>query len=274
MIGFSHSKCVKCGLCLGECLGGILEKDADGFPVLNRKNARYCIGCGHCFAVCPKGAVIFRGRTADEAKDAGALPQPEEMANLLRQRRSVRKYKPEAISAEKMANLKTILNWMPTGCNDHRLVFSIVEDREVMEAIRAKVSARLKILVKTGILRLVFPPSKRYLEPILNGEDVIFRGAPHLIAASTPVFAPCSTWDAKIALAYFDTYAQSLGLGTCWCGFGVWAFRMIPSLRKMLKQPHFYRLDAMMLFGEPAVSYPRATVPEPFKINIIQKKNG
>ena len=199
MIRFDREKCVKCGLCLGECMGGILETDAEGYPVLSAENGRHCIGCGHCFAVCPDGAVVFSGRTAESAVPNGPLPEPERMANLLRQRRSVRKYSTQAVPQETMTKLKDILNWSPTGCNDHRLVFSIVEDPEVMTVIRRKVSERLRLLVRTGILRLVFPPSKRYLEPILNGEDVIFRGAPHLIAASTPVSAPCSSWDAKIA---------------------------------------------------------------------------
>lgn len=262
---FDHSKCTRCGLCLGECLGGILLKNADGFPELSPKNAKYCIGCGHCFAVCPAGAVSFHGRLPEQAPALGRIPSADEMVNLLRQRRSCRHYQPQAISAEKMNKLKECLAYAPTGCNDHRLIFSIVEDKQTMDQVRELVSKRLTALSKTKILNVLFPPSKRYFSEIRNGTDVIFRGAPHLIAASTPVFAPCSTWDAKIALTYFDTLAQSLGLGTCWCGFGVWTFRLTPSLRKHLHLPHFYRIDAMMLFGEPSIRYARSTLPDPVR---------
>ncbi|MBR3707422.1 MAG: nitroreductase, partial [Lentisphaeria bacterium] len=65
---------------------------------------------------------------------------------------------------------------------------------------------------------------------------------------------------------------QSLGLGTCWCGFGVWAYRLIPSLRRKLKLPFFYKVDAMMLFGEPAIQYARPTAPEPMRIDPIRFK--
>lgn len=200
----------------------------------------------------------------------GKLPAADEMVNLLRQRRSVRSYQPQAIAPEKMAQLKDILAWSPTGCNNHRLIFSIVEDQAVMDEIRAKVTKRLQFLMKSGIAQLMFPPSKRYFHDIMNGTDMIFRGAPHLIIASTPKNAPCADWDAKIALSYFDTLAQSLGLGTCWCGFAVYAFRLMPSLKKKLNLPRGYRIDAAMIFGEPAVQYTRTTMPMPFRIDRIQ----
>lgn len=269
-IKFDHKKCVRCGLCLKDCLGGILEKDAEGYPLLSAENGRYCIRCGHCYAICPAGAVTFNDQSADMAVKTGKLPVSDEVENMLRQRRSVRSYQPQAIAPEKMSRLKNILNWMPTGCNDHRLIFSIVEDQEVMDEIRSKVTQRLQLMMKLHIPQIVFPPSKRYFHEIMNGTDVIFRGAPHLIIASTPKKAPCADWDAKIALTYFDTLAQSLGLGTCWCGFAVYAFKLMPSLKKKLKLPRGYRIDAAMLFGEPAVQYARPSVPESFRIDRIQ----
>lgn len=269
MIAFDHAKCLRCGVCLRDCMGGILTKDEAGYPVLTPAREKYCIACGHCYAVCPAGAVTFHGRTAEQASASGPLPDSALVANLLRQRRSCRHYKTEPVSREKLDRLKEILNYSPTGCNDHRLIFSLVEDPAVMDMIRGRVLKRLKTMMKLGVIQLLFPPSRRYFADIMNGADMIFRGAPHLIAVSTPVFAPCSTWDAKIALSYFDTYAQSMGLGTCWCGFGVWAFRMMPGLRRMLKLPWFYRLDAMMIFGEPDIRYARPVTPDPFRVDVI-----
>ena len=269
-ISFDHQKCVRCRLCLRDCLGAVLQIDSDGYPVLTPEHEKYCIRCGHCFAICPQGAVVFNGRSGFDVPSNGALPEPEKMANLLRQRRSVRFYQPHNIAADKMEALKNILVWSPTGCNDHRLIFSIVEEKTVLDEIRLIVAERLKKLLKTGLLQLIFPPSKRYFSSIMNGTDVIFRGAPHLIAVSTPKNAPCVNWDAKIALSYFDTYAQALGLGTCWCGFAVYAFRLIPSLRKKLNLPKGYKIDAVMLFGEADVQYCRPTSPDPFRIDTIR----
>ena len=269
MIIFEKEKCSRCGLCMRDCLGGTIVRDEAGYPTIPKPE--FCIDCGHCYAICPQGAVNFHGRSAEGTFNS-PLPLPEQMEALLKQRRSCRFYKPDPIAPEKMKKLKEILHYSPTGCNDHRLIFSIAEDPAEMEAVRSLVSKRLKTFIKTGIPGLILPASKRYFSLIDEGYDVIFRGAPHFVLVSTPSFAPCSGWDAKIALSYFDTYAQSLGLGTCWCGFGVWAYRLIPSLRRKLKLPFFYKVDAMMLFGEPAVTYQRPTAPEPMRIDPIRFK--
>ena len=163
VIQIDTRKCSRCGTCLRDCLGGILQKNSEGFPVLTPENEKYCIRCGHCFAVCPHDAVLFHGRSSTSVPPNGALPEAEKMANLLRQRRSVRFYQPYNIDEQKMADLKHILAWSPTGCNDHRLIFSIVEDKKVLDEIRTTVNNRLKLFMKLGLLQLVFPPSKRYL---------------------------------------------------------------------------------------------------------------
>ena len=58
--------------------------------------------------------------------------------------------------------------------------------------------------------------------------------------------APCRKQDPFIALSYFELYANALGLGTLWCGIAD---------------------GAIMLFGEPEVKFPRATMQEPYGIS-------
>ena len=108
----------------------------------------------------------------------------------------------------------------------------------------------------------------RFLDAIKNGEDVIYRGAPHMIVAATPKNAPCAEADPWIALSYFDLLVQSYGLGSCWCGFAVHAFKWNRTLRKRLNLPKGYKIAAVLLFGKPDVNYHRATKPENFKINV------
>ena len=115
-------------------------------------------------------------------------------------------------------------------------------------------------------MKLVYPNYKRYLQEIMNGKDVVFRNAPHMIVAATPKNAPCKEADPWIALSYFDLLAQSCGVGTCWCGFGVHAFRWNARLRRRLELPRGYKIGSVLLFGKPAVAYPRATRPLQFKI--------
>ena len=85
------------------------------------------------------------------------------------------------------------------------------------------------------------------------------------IAAST-----CHFVDPIIALSYIDLYAQSLGLGTLWCGLAYDALQKVPEVYAMLKIPKEYTLGYVMLLGVPAVKYSRTIQPEPFEISIVK----
>lgn len=201
------------------------------------------------------------GRLQRRDAGIGPLPGAAELFNLLRQRRSIRQYRPENLEPEIIDRLVESLAWIPTGCNDHRLFFTVIREQREMAFFRAEMSRLLNLLIRTGIMRLVYPGYKRYLEEIAGGKDVVFRDAPHMIVAATPRSAPCKEADPWIALSYFDLFAQTLGVGTCWCGFAVHAFRWNRRLRKRLNLPPGYRIGAVMLFGKPDVQYARAAHP-------------
>ena len=122
----------------------------------------------------------------------------------------------------------------------------------------------LKKLLRFGILQLLYPRVKRFLQDICNGEDVIFREAPHMIVCAVSDKAPCKEADPYIALSNFDIYAQTLGIGTCWCGFAVYAFKFNRKMRQKLNLPKGYKTASVMLFGRAAVEYRRATAPGNF----------
>ena len=226
-----------------------------------------CRTCQHCLAVCPTGALTCNGVSADQCEPIQPLPLPEDMLSLLRQRRSVRKYKNETLPPEILDKLKESLAWTPTGCNAHSLMFRVVKTKEEMSFYREETNRMIMKLVKTGIMRWIYPAINRFLESIQNGEDVIYRGAPHMIVAAVSEKAPCAEADPWIAMSYFDLLAQSFGLGTCWCGFAYYAFKYNRKLRKKLGFPKGFRIAAVLLFGKPDVKYFRATKPENYTIH-------
>ena len=266
MISVDQNKCLRCNLCVKDCIVEVLTPDSAGFPHLSPELERYCLNCQHCLAICPAGALSCHGVSPEKCALPGKLPEAEKMFNLLRMRRSCRQYKDENLSPEIMRTLKDSLAWTPTGCNQHKLFFKIIEDKNEMAFFRKKTSAMLKLLIKSGILSLFYPRFKRYLKEILGGKDVVYRNAPHMIIAATPKNAPCKEADPWIALSYFDLYAQSLGVGSCWCGFAVHAFKWNRQLKKRLQLPPGYKIGAILLFGPPAVTYARATKPVNFNL--------
>lgn len=162
---------------------------------------------------------IYFGKNPDDSNLVLKEYNSEELLNLIQSRRSVRKFKSENVESDKLDKIKNMINWVPTGCNFHKLHFSFIDDIDTMNEFRDYVNAKIiNIITKTPVKGLMNKFSS-YKKAFLNGEDVIFRKAPHMVVVSVPVNAPCANIDPVIALSYFELYADSLGLGTLWCGF-------------------------------------------------------
>lgn len=257
-------KCIHCGLCIKDCSTKVLEFDENKTPCVSEGGENRCMKCQHCLAVCPTGALSILDKNPENSNET-SYGNPDDVLNLIKSRRSIRHYKQENVDKDTLNKLKSMLDWVPTGCNNHRLQFSFIDDIEMMNGFRGYVNSKLcKIMTKmpvTGPLKKF----EKYKEAFLNGEDVIFRGAPHMIVVSTPVDAPCADIDPVIALSYFELYAQSLGVGTCWCGFAEYCLLMMPELCEKLEIPDGYKASYVMLFGKPDIKFARTTQPEPFK---------
>ena len=264
-ISIDKEKCVRCGLCISDCLSGCIAFDKENYPEMADESR--CISCQHCMAICPAGALSFNGKNPENSEPVDY----NEILRLIKSRRSVRQYKEEEISSENMQKLKEMLPYIPTGCNAHSLHFSIVETKSAMNVIRKRVN---ELLVKTLSYKVISPlldKFSRYKNALINGEDVIFRDAPHMIVVSSSVTAPCATVDPIIALSYFELYAQHLGVGTCWCGFAEACLKFFPEICDMLEIPSGYKPVYVMLFGMPKVKYQRTIQPEPYKIAEIKE---
>lgn len=265
-ISIDKEKCIRCGLCISDCLSGCIAFGKDNYPEMVDETR--CISCQHCLAICPTGALSFCGKNPENSEEVDY----NDILRLIKSRRSVRQYKEEEeISQEIMTKLKEMLPYIPTGCNSHALHFSIVETKSAMDDIRKKVNELLvKILSYKAVSPLVNKFS-RYKDAILQGEDVIFRNAPHMVVVSSPLTAPCASVDPIIALSYFELYAQHLGVGTCWCGFAQVCLKFFPELCEMLEIPSGYKPEYVMLFGIPEIKYKRTIQPEPYKITEIKE---
>lgn len=263
-------KCIHCGLCVKDCVANVLEFDDTRCPSV--KSGHRCIGCQHCFAVCPVGAISVFDKNPEKS-DKVFTQNPDMILNLIQARKSVRSYKNENVDKETMQKLKDMLKWVPTGCNYHKLRFAFIDDVEVMNEFRTYVNNKvINALTKTPD-KAVSETFAAYKNALLQGEDVIFRGAPNMLVVSNSVKAPCSKEDVIIALSYFELYANSLGIGTCWCGFGEICMKLFPELSQYLQIPDGYQSGYVILFGPKDINYPRITQPNDVEI-VTVKKSG
>ena len=258
-------KCIRCGECVTECPVNILVI-GDSVPFVAAGRSADCIGCQHCLAVCPEGAVSVLGLRPEDSyrlEDAETASYLQ-VDRLLRGRRSVRRYVDEDVDIAVIGKLLQTAFHAPSGRNDRRLSFSVIARREAMDRYRQQTYDGLAELVKNSEL----PAGYEFFVDIVNGwkmynADLLFRWAPHLVVATVPVDSPAPEVDGIIALSHFEIAAQSVGLGTLWNGLVKMSITLLPELKIPLQIPEDNLLVFTMSFGRPEVIYTRSAQYEP-----------
>ena len=271
MFKLDTNKCIKCKKCVSECITGAIVSDENNQPMM--VHTERCIKCQHCFAVCPVGAITFNNKNPENSETPG-FNNPEELLKLIKSRRSTRKFQKINVSKDTLSKLKDMLKYTPTGCNNHKLQFSFIDDIEVMDDFRSKVNSKIiNILNNQPAKFLINQTNKfvKYKEAFLEGKDIIFRDCPHMVVVSAPISAPCHREDGIIALSYFELYANSLGLGTLWCGYAQAVLKIFPEFCEYLKIPKNYSPVYCMLFGGKDIEYQRTIQPENYDYITIEK---
>ncbi|MFW8600147.1 nitroreductase family protein [Desulfobacterota bacterium M19] len=252
--------CIGCAECVSDCPLLVLTMVGDQ-PRVAATRGRMCINCQHCLTVCPVGAISISGAApADCLKIKDMFPEADKMEALVRGRRSIRRYRDENLDPALLRRLLELAWQAPTGMNARQVLFTVVDDKTVMDKLRVEVMERLAELVAAGRLPESHSESfsgfvKQWQE---KGVDIIFRGAPHLLITSAPRNCPCPEPDCLIALSYFELLAQSMGVGTVWDGMATRALNeFMPEFKEKLGIPADHRFGYAMAFGKPAVKYYR-----------------
>ena len=254
-----RTKCVRCGACVRDCAFGALKTGADGYPFI--RDEKRCMRCQHCFAVCPKGAIAFDGRRAEDSVATAGLPLPsaEAVENWLQVRRSVRRFRDADVDPATLDRILRVLGNVPTGCNARALTFTCYPTRASTDAFRQRfIRALEEHRAGTRLLpRWLAVPAIRLRQ---GKSDVFFRGATGLLIITSDETDKAVTTpreDLAAACTYFEMLANAHGLATCWCGFLQLAQREVPELLEKTSGIRRTTPFCAMLFGLPAVTYPR-----------------
>lgn len=259
-------KCIHCGACVSDCGTKIINLNSSKIPEIKPEDEKYCMKCQHCLAICPVGAISILGKNPEDSDDCSNLPESEQVLNLIKHRKSIRKYKHENLDRETLQKLKNMLKYSPTGCNNHKLHVAFIDDTDVMDKFRNRTNNIIKKILLSKKLTPITKKFSRYTKAFEDGKDIIFRNAPHMVVVSVPINAPCAPVDPVILLSYFELYAQSLGVGTLWCGYAEIALKLIPELCEYLEIPSGYKVGYVMLFGPTDLKYYRATQPQDYQV--------
>jgi nitroreductase/NAD-dependent dihydropyrimidine dehydrogenase PreA subunit len=268
-----QQRCTRCGLCVADCPARIIAMTDGDFPSIAPDKETSCYMCQHCLAICPTGALSILGlKPGDSRPLAGGYPDADRLETLIKGRRSVRCYKDENLNPQLLRRLLEVAWHAPTGVNARNVMFTVVDDREKLSALRGNVMAGLGRLVRENSL----PEDKAFFADFVHlweekQVDILFRGAPHLLIASAPLNGASPVPDCLIALSYFELFAQSLGVGTVWNGLVKWAINdLLPETRHRLGSPADHVIGYVMSFGKPAVHFARTVQHGSAIINVVE----
>ncbi|UOD34032.1 nitroreductase family protein [Deferribacteraceae bacterium V6Fe1] len=262
-----ESLCIGCKKCVTDCPVNIIGFDKIPFI----KDESHCLKCQHCLAVCPTGALSILGKhPVNSIESKNIKIDSVELEKFIKFRRTVRRFKGDELSKETLDKLIELTSYAPSGHNSKKTFLTITSTKVDTDNFLAFMMKEFEIYLKSNNL----PEPYSFLKYVhyqykKKGEDVTFRGAPHIIVTSIPKGLTISYVDTIIALSYFEIYANSLGIGTVWSGIGRYFFEILPSLKDYLNIPKENSIGYVMAFGIPEVKYYRTVQHDKLNYNYI-----
>lgn len=126
--------------------------------------------------------------------------------NCMKERRSIRRFTDQPLERKQLDLLLEAAVWAPSGNNRQSWQFTAVLNRQVLDALNAR--------VRQGLLNL--PGENPGKERARQEGYSFYYGAPALIIASNEKTHPNALADCSAALQNILLAAHSLGLGACW----------------------------------------------------------
>jgi len=167
-----------------------------------------------------------------------------EFFEVVRHRRSVRKYLPQPVARDVLQQIVAVGIEAPTGCNLQLKQYVVVDEPELLERIR---------------------PISRALQ-----------GAPAIIVLLVEPkgtkFGEFWVQDASAAMENMLLAAVALGYAACWVEGQVRPREQ--ELRELLAVPDGLRVWSLMPVGAPAESPPRPAKPEPTAVTHYNRFEG
>lgn len=259
--------CTRCGICSMVCPMGIISPPAEsGLPQIPLEKAPMCISCGQCDAFCPTYSLSREENQDKEQENAwdGKELSPELLRTYIKSRRSIRNYRPEPVDKKTIESILDISRYAASGGNRQPVEWIVILNPEEVRRIASLTVDWMRTLVGTTHPMSEYVP--RLIASWEGGNDVIFRGAPHLIIAHIPKDNPLAQVDGIIALTHVDITAPIFGVGTCWAGFASIAAASFPPILETLGLTEGRMPAYIMMFGYPKYKPTRIPARNPLSI--------
>lgn len=275
-------KCKKCATCIEIC-PSYLQKDANGYPVVNEQSVFGCIQCGYCMMSCPRDAIEVKGEDINKSylrEIYATLPNYEAINALFLKRRSARKFKEEEVQKEEIEKILSAAATAAISIPPSEVKVLVIQGRGKVEEFRKDLIESMRGFMKfaasplVNVMRLfgktqykmfdefVIPLCKILLEDDQKGFDHLFYNAPAVLVFYGTEYIDKE--DMILAANQATLAAEAMGLGTCYIG------TVGPMLQNNKKLRSKYgilpkeKIGTAFILGYPVVKF-RKTIQRHFK---------
>ncbi|MBW6410847.1 nitroreductase family protein [Clostridium weizhouense] len=253
IIQVDKNLCIGCELCKGDCpVNNIIIKEKKAV-IKNQE----CIKCGHCEAICPKGAVTLTGfseKTMD-ITDKSTLNQ-KDLLIALKTRRTIRQFKNSEVPLEIIQQIIEAGRVTPSAKNAQNVSYIVLsKDKEKYEEVAVKFFRKIQ-----GFAKLWMKAARE----VVIDDNFFFKKAPIAIMVVTKDKVSGSLAASNMALM-----AESYGLGVLYSGFFTSVANYSKKLRKILNLKYSDHVVTTLVIGYPNVKYRRTTKKEEAMIRYL-----
>jgi len=172
--------------------------------------------------------------------ERGDIVTPTPFQELVRSRRSIRRYLPDPVQREKIVACLEAARLAPSAENAQSWRFLIIDEPDLKARFSREafsgIYSRTRFAADAPVLILVLAR----LDFLANRLGRQVQGIPFFLI------------DVGIAGEHFVLQAEELGLGTCWIGW----FH-VRRVRRFFKIPRKYKIVSLLAVGYPAKKPPR-----------------
>jgi nitroreductase len=264
------------------CPRKLLVGEGDEIRAVN--DLSLCIQCAHCVAVCEPEALTHSAVPPDAAPAAGEVNlTDDQLEQFLRRRRSIRRFKSDAVEPDKLDRLFDIARYAPTGKNRQGVHHTVVTGERILQLERATAGfyrtliRRLASPVGRLLIRLAagpktlgdliwgLPDLKRDVARVERGRPTYCHGAPVVVVLHGE---PSSTMaeDCSFAVYHLMMAAETLGLGTCLIGYVKAAADREQPPRDVCDLPAGHQVYSVVAIGYPAETFVKLVPRRPANV--------
>ncbi|HOQ12812.1 MAG TPA: nitroreductase family protein [Spirochaetota bacterium] len=287
-----EKKCTLCGRCVFVCPKEVLSIENKKLIV----NENDCMLCSHCYDVCKFNAVSFQDALRNIKFDTFKYKEkilgpkdvtPQEIVNIFRSRRSIRRFKEEEVGDDVVRDLIEFAVTAPSGSNCQEWEFVVLNGREKVWNFAVSIRdffMKINKLAKNPIIRYLSVPFmgkalinyyrdhyetvEMAIKESYQGRDLLFHGAPCIIIIHSSMDGSTPIEDGTYAAYNICMLAHYMGYGTCLIGFAVEALNRSPELKEALDISD-NRVHAVIALGKPDVKFLKHSLRKDYAVEFL-----